>query len=1086
MWLAKGYVQVLVATLSCAADGAAATSCQGPQDFAWMLPPGWVYPRVEQPAAPVPAGDAAVARSPLSVETKDYACHRLNLDPTAGCGAWADRLLLIEVGMPQPWSPGTNYAIYPEGLQGQGNYLIVWLARQMLMFEKRLDAAFNTVLRSVNVPEYELRRDGEFLLLGHRDGRRWYFESVGTGGSAWRLTRIVDARFATRATTVEYDDAGKVVDIALPNGRSVKLAYENDLPRAVLLPSGERIALQQDSNGFIAALRYYPPEAPGSGEGPTGRAAAGDARQPAATGVPGPPAKRGAVAAARGRQPAAPPKPELPGWAKVSGKPVREYLYEHDSGGRLLRFTDCDGCEYRVEYASDGSKGIEKGTVTIHDVAAQTYEFRRYTIRGAEVLVEKGAGREDQALKDATPQSRLLMRKLGSSYQIVERSDFTTGGTWRTTFDAKGRPTATRGRGMETLCEYNAAGQLIRRANGSGGSQQHGYDDAGRVVSTVTDGGIETFQTWDEAGRLLRRSESDGLELEYRYTPEDGDLCEVVVNGAVHRLRTDALARLVEHVRPDGSRLTWRYDAAGMLVSETLVPAPVQGDSIIPSHWDPRDGDSARLTGGGEVRWTGLLGSDAAVRASSATTQLPDAETIIHGAFWGPRLVLVPPDADPGRLAALAVAVSGSDDTQAITARYEYDVWHRLRRIRYGDGSSDRFEYDGLRLVHVSTRTGEETRYSYDANGRMTERRTDGKRTAQWQYDAAGRITMRGALQSDGTWRTVRRLIDQQGRCTATVDDAGKATSYVVNDDGRIVRILCPDGTDTSYTFDKTGRTIRVSGSHERYGEREMEYDNRGQLALERRVREKTGGGTEVVETRYEHDGRGRQTGTISATGEFSRTTYDARGLRIGCDNARSSAQWFYDGDGRLLEVRESPRPFQMDRSRVVERRVYDRLGRLAGVYTGGFAEDGRPQLRLARAVAYDAAGFEVRLGTAAVPARARAAPAVPDRRYAAVPDVKIAATEDTASLAELRRGLVLFHSPGCPECNWARQEWLPEFSAHLPGLPVHLVDVQKESGLKLLLALEHELGTTKGDLPAVYHKGHLYYGMGEISGIEP
>ena len=101
--------------------------------------------------------------------------------------------------------------------------------------------------------------------------------------------------------------------------------------------------------------------------------------------------------------------------------------------------------------------------------------------------------------------------------------------------------------------------------------------------------------------------------------------------------------------------------------------------------------------------------------------------------------------------------------------------------------------------------------------------------------------------------------------------------------------------------------------------------------------------------------------------------------------------------------------------------------------------------------------------------------------------ELALAPADAQLPAAELKNGLVLFVSKGCPSCNWLKWEWLPEFLAAHPGIRAYAADMDGEAGFKLLLRLEKTAGAPPedGGLPAVWWRGRLHYGTAAIAQLK-
>jgi len=185
-----------------------------------LLPRGYSYP--EPPKTDVPTGDP-LARERLRFDDKYGVYYHIDLDPTDA--EWSHKLLRIEAGRPEPWSPEIIYALFPKGFKGYEHVASAILARKLVLFEKKYDLNGAAVVRSTNHPDYSLQRAGDFMVVTQAGGRRWIFESV-DGGETWRMAAIDFPQYPGKRATLSYENE-KIVKIEFPGGGEATLSPES-------------------------------------------------------------------------------------------------------------------------------------------------------------------------------------------------------------------------------------------------------------------------------------------------------------------------------------------------------------------------------------------------------------------------------------------------------------------------------------------------------------------------------------------------------------------------------------------------------------------------------------------------------------------------------------------------------------------------------------------------------------------------------------------------------------------------------------------------------------------------------------------
>ncbi len=125
-------------------------------------------------------------------------------------------------------------------------------------------------------------------------------------------------------------------------------------------------------------------------------------------------------------------------------------------------------------------------------------------------------------------------------------------------------------------------------------------------------------------------------------------------------------------------------------------------------------------------------------------------------------------------------------DEDGYTLITDYDALNRPTRVTYPDGTYEETTYRRLDPVLRRDRLGRQTRYTYDALGRLVATRDPTGRTIGQEWDGG----------------SLRRLIDANGHATSWERDAA----------GRVTREVRADNlTATQYTYDTAGRLKTVA-----------------------------------------------------------------------------------------------------------------------------------------------------------------------------------------------------------------------------------------------------------------------------------
>ncbi|WP_225211998.1 RHS repeat-associated core domain-containing protein [Stenotrophomonas lacuserhaii] len=213
---------------------------------------------------------------------------------------------------------------------------------------------------------------------------------------------------------------------------------------------------------------------------------------------------------------------------------------------------------------------------------------------------------------------------------------------------------------------------------------------------------------------------------------------------------------------------------------------------------------------------------------------------------------------------------------------------------------SANYEYDEMgRLIAERGNSGQNVRYAYDAEGRLTQVTDSQNRVTRMEYDARGRLLK----QIDAAGGTTSFTYDLGDRATRVVDPRGLATTYAYDGFGQLWRQNSPDTGTTSHIFDATGllsSTTRNDGSSTTYA-----YDGLGRLLA---------ASSDGQQLAYVYDdcssGKGRLCG-IRAPGTDSNFAYNAQGQLTGRNDwithggahTQNSTSYEYDALGRSARI---------------------------------------------------------------------------------------------------------------------------------------------------------------------------------------
>ena len=540
--------------------------------------------------------------------------------------------------------------------------------------------------------------------------------------------------------------------------------------------------------------------------------------------------------------------------------------------------------------------------------------------------------------------------------------------------------------GVSMTLNYDEFGNLTSFADQEGNTTSFTYTAAGHLAQVTTPLGLITSFTHDAAGNITGRQDPDGSRWKFEYTAgrrlvavidpsgartsyehgpsgdmtavidplgrrtertfdENGNVATVTLpNGGVFSYVWDGLSRLIRTVDPAGGHWENTYDAASVLTKmtdPTGVRVRTQADrkSGSVTSWDGTDGVRVKFDHLGrpvarEEIFSPTEAAQEAPKARAEKTDTPEsaAELVVYDPAGNPVEILdaeggltryeynlasqlVRQISPAGRITAytynscgrLDSVTEGAETAEAVTTRYSYDADGRLTE-RNLPGMSEKITYDAnSRVISVIGGSGGDVFYTYDACGRVRSIRDAAWGTRKFSYDAAGQVTE----VTNGLGGVTRYTYDEAGNVTKVTDPAGRITTYEYDVLGNMVKTMDPAGRITTYEYDAAGRVLRVVDAAQKV--HAWGYDSSGvactysvdgteQLRVDRDNRTRSVTVTDYAAgipaddrdgnlpwvSRYELDRLGRITSVARSWGEFQSAT----------SNGAYELSYAYDADG--------------------------------------------------------------------------------------------------------------------------------------------------------------------------------------------
>jgi RHS repeat-associated protein len=576
--------------------------------------------------------------------------------------------------------------------------------------------------------------------------------------------------------------------------------------------------------------------------------------------------------------------------------------YEYEGGGRISAVTqkkDGSGEQYRETYGYS-RQGAEEVRSVIRGGTEQT--SYRIDAWGRVKAVTNAAGESSERTLSGAGR---LSREQGAS-----------GGFFAYRYDGAGRLTeAGREGDAAVAATYNADGSIATRTDRNGSVTRYEYDGRGLVAREITGAGEKRYR-YDGAGRAIREETitASGIGGGAYYTDWDydgGDRAVTVTAGGLYPTvwHLNAWGEVTRKADGLGNEQGWAYNGAGQLASafdgygkETKYEWNEIGKIARISYPDGSGaeyeyshlGQAARITDDAGVRWEGAYDEAGRLRKETGRPGI-DREYKYDS------------------LGRIVEVKSGGE----VTERYAYASRGREATFIDGKGAEYRNEKNAYgELTQETNRLGDRQGYSYDREGRLTEKTgLSGKKAISEYTDALGTVTARYA---DGTSRVIVR--DMAGNIVKATGSTG-AISYRYDAGGRLVRVNDEAARETAeYRYDRAGRRIGMqSGNRDvAYG-----YGKNGELL-------RVADSIQRLQASYRYDMMGREIERAYGNGVRQETLYDRIGRVIliretdGRGALLRAEAYLYDGQGR--------REYSADEKGNVTQYLYDNQSRLQAV----------------------------------------------------------------------------------------------------------------------------------------------------------
>ena len=608
--------------------------------------------------------------------------------------------------------------------------------------------------------------------------------------------------------------------------------------------------------------------------------------------------------------------------------------FSYDRNSHLTLVKDDTGARMRYEYDCLGNVTLEERLVEegIQHRTRYVYNKNGWRIQKTEYI--QGNGDINKAVTSygydmdgnltsiKTPKGAEIRIKYDADSRTIEERvidkkngiDMTTSYT----YDAAGNilkqtVTGADGECLKTGRRYDLKDRLTHAINQSGAVTRYIYDQNDQLIKEIqpygyetdTNNGRGTSYTYDKNGNLIRvtnglgelvqelsynrknlpvtQKDSSGNQTDFAYE-SDGQLKEVRRGNSrrrepqrtIQQYEYNARGQIVGIIDGNHEKTTYDVDSWGRITGTGF------SDDVKEGYEYTYSGQVSRTVNGNAIQYRyNSLG-----KVRERIDQLGYKETFQYD--------------EEGNL-ALHTDRDGRQ-VQRIYNVFGDPVYEKATNAGRKNPCISTWRYDSLgRLIHAVC-DGHSYEYTYDSQGNLKEKRSNGKLLVSYTYDSTGNITE----IKDPAGISTRYEYDLLGRMTCIHSGQGMNVQYGYDSLDRIEHIHYGNGVQTNYAYDCDGNISHLETRTESAVllSFDYKYDGNGNRTAKTGIQGLTAGSS-ALDIRYQYDVRG-QLLEECRNGAAVRYAYDAAGNRIKKTEGEKETRYRYNQKNQLLQKEDA------------------------------------------------------------------------------------------------------------------------------------------------------------------------------------
>jgi len=463
----------------------------------------------------------------------------------------------------------------------------------------------------------------------------------------------------------------------------------------------------------------------------------------------------------------------------VTDKRGNKTRYSYDAAGNLCKVINPLG--EKVEMTYNSHKKIES-----IKICGEQIQKNKFDEKGNLICRRDAIGREIGVSYNASGRPVEIRQPDGSVIQLSYDSHGNIitvrepmGGETHYEYNLLGQVVSTTdGNGNRTEYKYNNRGFITEVTNAEGNTKCFTYNESSKVVCIRDFDGSTIFREYNAINKISKITNQEGNSITFEYDKMYNVSRRVEANGAETRFVYNKLNRLERMINTQGAEMVYEYDANGnrtqILDSEGGVTRFEYDALNRLIAVEDADGSYSRVEYnqfGQKTKLIDAIGSERRYIYDKAGQKIASIDAKGNETkFYYNKL---------GRLSEVI-------DSEGRKTTYDYLQGGLLEQITYPDGTFVCYTYDKNRNVKSkSNQDGYTFVYTYDCMNRVTRIESNEGQVKTYTYDAVGRVkTVTNANNA-----TTEYLYSPTGKLVAVIDPMGNRTEYCYDEIGGLTDI---------------------------------------------------------------------------------------------------------------------------------------------------------------------------------------------------------------------------------------------------------------------------------------------------------